>query len=52
MKNLIGYFRLNKEALSQQIYGVIPFIAPEIICGDVSTRESDVYNFQHGHVST
>ncbi|GBB89943.1 hypothetical protein RclHR1_01680014 [Rhizophagus clarus] len=28
-----------------QIYGVIPFVAPEIFGGDTPTKESDIYSF-------
>src|SRR5687768_5484351 len=30
---------------SQQVYGVIPFITPEILNGDPLTKESDIYSF-------
>ncbi|CAI2168022.1 11986_t:CDS:1, partial [Funneliformis geosporum] len=30
---------------SQQIYGVIPFIAPEIFNGNTPKKESDIYSF-------
>ncbi|CAB4373757.1 unnamed protein product [Rhizophagus irregularis] len=33
----------NKQI--SQIYGVIPFVAPEIFDGDTPTKESDIYSF-------
>ena len=30
---------------SQQIYGIIPFVAPEIFDGNVITKASDIYSF-------
>src|ERR1051325_8862782 len=35
----------DSQILSQQVYGVIPFIAPEIFNGNMPTKESDVYSF-------
>ena len=34
---------INKSP--QQIYGVIPFVAPEIFVGNMPTKESDIYSF-------
>src|SRR4051794_10495392 len=39
------YGPVDKEASSKQIYGVIPFVAPEIFCGDAPTKKSDIYSF-------
>ncbi|POG80239.1 kinase-like domain-containing protein [Rhizophagus irregularis DAOM 181602=DAOM 197198] len=35
----------DNQILSKQIYGVIPFVAPEIFDGNTPTKESDVYSF-------
>ncbi|EXX56921.1 Pkh2p [Rhizophagus irregularis DAOM 197198w] len=35
----------SKQISSKQIYGVIPFVAPEIFDGITPTKESDVYSF-------
>ncbi|RGB40776.1 kinase-like domain-containing protein [Rhizophagus diaphanus] len=35
----------SKQISSKQIYGVIPFVAPEIFDGKTPTKESDVYSF-------
>src|SRR5947207_3249212 len=35
----------DKQISSRQIYGVIPFVAPEIFNGNTPTRESDIYSF-------
>ncbi|UZO07870.1 uncharacterized protein OCT59_028141 [Rhizophagus irregularis] len=35
----------DKQILSKQIYGVVPFVAPEIFDGKTPTKESDVYSF-------
>jgi serine/threonine protein kinase len=36
---------VDKRISSKQIYGVIPFAAPEIFDGNTPTKESDVYSF-------
>ncbi|CAB4381545.1 unnamed protein product [Rhizophagus irregularis] len=37
---------VDKSVSSQQIYGVLPFVAPEILDGNsTSTKESDIYSF-------
>ncbi|EXX68049.1 hypothetical protein RirG_108550 [Rhizophagus irregularis DAOM 197198w] len=36
---------VDKQISSKQIYGVIPFVAPEIFGGNIPTKESDVYSF-------
>ncbi|PKC13400.1 kinase-like protein [Rhizophagus irregularis] len=36
---------VDKQISSQQIYGVIPFVAPEIFDGNTPTKESDIYSF-------
>ncbi|PKY18954.1 kinase-like protein [Rhizophagus irregularis] len=36
---------VDKQISSKQIYGVIPFIAPEIFNGYTLTKESDIYSF-------
>ncbi|GES95723.1 kinase-like domain-containing protein [Rhizophagus clarus] len=36
---------VDKSASSQQIYGVIPFVAPEIFNENLPTKESDIYSF-------
>jgi serine/threonine protein kinase len=35
----------DKQMSSRQIYGVVPFVAPEIFFGNTPTRESDIYSF-------
>ncbi|GES95710.1 kinase-like domain-containing protein [Rhizophagus clarus] len=35
----------DKQISSQQRYGVIPFIAPEVFNGNTLTKESDIYSF-------
>ncbi|RIA89746.1 kinase-like domain-containing protein, partial [Glomus cerebriforme] len=41
-----GLYRLvDKHSSSQQIYGVIPFVAPEVLGGNIPTKESDIYSF-------
>ncbi|GBC03659.1 hypothetical protein RclHR1_05240008 [Rhizophagus clarus] len=35
----------DKQLSSNQIYGVIPFVAPEIFDGNTPTKESDIYSF-------
>ncbi|CAB4405929.1 unnamed protein product [Rhizophagus irregularis] len=36
---------VDKQISSKQVYGVIPFIAPEIFNGYTLTKESDIYSF-------
>ncbi|GBC03663.1 hypothetical protein RclHR1_05240012 [Rhizophagus clarus] len=36
---------VDKQISSKQIYGVIPFVAPEIFNGYTLTKESDIYSF-------
>src|SRR5438105_15488032 len=36
---------IDNQASSQQIYGVMPFVAPEIFLGNKPTKESDIYSF-------
>ena len=36
---------VNKDSSSNHVYGVIPFVAPEIFKGDEPTKESDIYSF-------
>ncbi|GES99254.1 kinase-like domain-containing protein [Rhizophagus clarus] len=36
---------VDKQITSKQIYGVIPFVAPEILNGYTLTKESDIYSF-------
>jgi serine/threonine protein kinase len=36
---------VDKQTSFQQIYGVIPFVAPEIFNGNIPTKESDIYSF-------
>src|SRR4051794_16603214 len=36
---------VDKQRLSQQIYGVVPFVAPEIFNGNIPTQASDIYSF-------
>ena len=36
---------VDKQASSQKIYGVIPFVAPEILNGNTPTKVSDIYSF-------
>jgi serine/threonine protein kinase len=35
----------DKSMLSQPIYGVVPFVAPEIFNKNLPTKESDIYSF-------
>jgi serine/threonine protein kinase len=35
----------DKQVSSQETYGVIPFVAPEIFNGNKPTKESDIYSF-------
>ncbi|GBB86634.1 hypothetical protein RclHR1_01300019 [Rhizophagus clarus] len=39
------YGPVDKQISSKQIYGVIPFVAPEIFNGYTLTKESDIYSF-------
>jgi serine/threonine protein kinase len=39
------YGPVDKQMSSQQIYGVVPFIAPEIFGGKKITKASDIYSF-------
>ncbi len=34
----------NVTSLNNEIYGVIPYIAPEIFNGDKFSKESDIYS--------
>ncbi|PKY29217.1 kinase-like protein [Rhizophagus irregularis] len=34
-----------KQIPSQHVYGVIPFVAPEVFNGNTPTKESDIYSF-------
>src|SRR6266480_1588502 len=36
---------VDRQLSSQQIYGVVPFVAPEIFNGNLPTKESDIYSF-------
>ncbi|GBB93633.1 hypothetical protein RclHR1_02200014 [Rhizophagus clarus] len=36
---------VDKQTSSQQIFGVIPFVAPEVLEGNAITKESDIYSF-------
>ncbi|PKY54725.1 kinase-like protein [Rhizophagus irregularis] len=36
---------VDKRLSPEQIYGVIPFVAPEIFNGNTPTKESDIYSF-------
>ncbi|PKC06918.1 kinase-like protein [Rhizophagus irregularis] len=36
---------VDKQLSPKQIYGVIPFVAPEIFNGNTPTKESDIYSF-------
>jgi serine/threonine protein kinase len=36
---------VDKQISSKQIYGVIPFVAPEIFNGHTITKETDIYSF-------
>ncbi|PKC59293.1 kinase-like protein, partial [Rhizophagus irregularis] len=36
---------VDKQLSPKQIYGVVPFVAPEIFNGNTPTKESDVYSF-------
>jgi serine/threonine protein kinase len=36
---------VDKRVSSQQIYGVVPFVAPEIFNGNTPTKASDIYSF-------
>ncbi|RIA89747.1 kinase-like domain-containing protein [Glomus cerebriforme] len=39
------YGPIDKQTSSQQIYGVVPFVAPEVFNGKILTKESDIYSF-------
>ncbi|RIA89748.1 kinase-like domain-containing protein [Glomus cerebriforme] len=39
------YGSVDKQISSQQIYGVIPFVAPEVFKENIITKESDIYSF-------
>ncbi|CAB4444650.1 unnamed protein product [Rhizophagus irregularis] len=36
---------VDKQICSKQIYGVIPFVSPEIFNGYTLTKESNIYSF-------
>ncbi|PKY49433.1 kinase-like protein [Rhizophagus irregularis] len=36
---------VDKQVSSEQIYGVIPFVAPEVLDGSAISKESDIYSF-------
>ena len=36
---------VDKQMSSQPIYGVVPFVAPEIFNGSMPTKASDIYSF-------
>src|ERR1043166_7168771 len=36
---------IDKQISSKQIYGVVPFVAPEIFNGNIPTKASDIYSF-------
>jgi serine/threonine protein kinase len=36
---------VDKEASSKQVYGVIPFVAPEILSGSAPSKKADIYSF-------
>ncbi|UZO17711.1 uncharacterized protein OCT59_009052 [Rhizophagus irregularis] len=36
---------VDKQISSEQIYGVIPFVAPEVLDGNAISKESDIYSF-------
>jgi serine/threonine protein kinase len=36
---------IDKQISSKQIYGVVPFVAPEIFNGNTPTKASDIYSF-------
>jgi serine/threonine protein kinase len=35
----------NEESQEDKIYGVMPYVAPEILCGQPYTQASDIYSF-------
>ncbi|PKK77960.1 kinase-like protein [Rhizophagus irregularis] len=39
------YGPVDKQISFQQIYGVVPFIAPEVLGGNKLTKASDIYSF-------
>ncbi|GBC07328.1 hypothetical protein RclHR1_00740011 [Rhizophagus clarus] len=42
---LYGPCNLHENDNSGQIYGVLPYIAPEVLCGENYTPASDIYSF-------
>jgi serine/threonine protein kinase len=37
--------QVNESNFSNKIYGVVPFMAPEVFHGNSLTKESDIYSF-------
>src|SRR5437762_9179490 len=35
----------NSEAQSEGVYGVLPYMAPEVLCGHQYTKAADIYSF-------
>jgi serine/threonine protein kinase len=36
---------VNYEELEDNVYGVLPYVAPEILRGQIYTQASDIYSF-------
>ncbi|POG77294.1 kinase-like domain-containing protein, partial [Rhizophagus irregularis DAOM 181602=DAOM 197198] len=36
---------VNSESSNNEVYGVIPYIAPEIFRGSIFSKEADIYSF-------
>jgi len=35
----------DKSSKTDEIYGVLPYIAPEVLCGKTYTKAADIYSF-------
>ncbi|CAG8452510.1 14006_t:CDS:2 [Racocetra fulgida] len=35
----------NQKSTTEKIFGVLPYVAPEVLCGEEYTKASDVYSF-------
>ena len=36
---------VNQPNIKNEIYGVLPYIAPEVLCGKPYTKAADIYSF-------
>jgi serine/threonine protein kinase len=41
-----GLHELVDKQISEQIYGVIPFVAPKVFDGNTPTKKSNIYSYQ------